>query len=101
MGRMTSDAGVVLLGQAGPRFALEDNFATVIADPRNGLLIPHSPASIFGAGILAVACGYEDADDLGQLCKGPAFKIACGRMPDTDNDFRWGPTDRPRVTGSG
>ena len=82
-GRITSDAGVMLLGQAERRLGLADKLAAVIADPRNPLLITHSLDSIFRARILAIACGYEDADDLDHLRKDPAFKLACGRLPDT------------------
>ena len=91
-GRITSDAGVMLLGQAECRLDLADKLAAVIADPRNPLLITHSLASIFRARILAIACGYEDADDLDHLRKDPAFKIACGRLPDTGNDLCSQPT---------
>jgi hypothetical protein len=91
-GRITSDAGVMLLGQAERRLGLADKLAAVIADPRNPLLITHSLASIFRARILAIACGYEDADDLDHLRKDPAFKIACGRLPDTGNDLCSHPT---------
>jgi hypothetical protein len=91
-GRITSDAGVMLLGQAERRLGLADNLAAVIADPRNPLLITHSLDSIFRARILAIACGYEDADDLDHLRKDPAFKIACGRLPYTGNDLCSQPT---------
>ncbi|WP_036285733.1 IS1380 family transposase [Methylocystis sp. ATCC 49242] len=91
-GRITSDAGVMLLGQAEHRPGLADKLAAVIADPRNPLLITHSLASIFLARILAIACGYEDADDLDHLRKDPVFKIACGRLPDTGNDLCSHPT---------
>jgi len=35
------------------------------------------------ARIFAISCGYEDADDLDFLRTDPAFKLACGRLPDT------------------
>jgi len=44
------------------------------------------------ARILAIACGYEDADDLDHLRKDPAFRLACGRLPDTGNDLCSQPT---------
>ena len=91
-GRITSDAGVMLLGQAERRLGLADKLAAVIADPRNPLLITHSLDSIFRARILAIACGYEDADDLDHLRKDPAFKLACGRLPDTGHDLCSQPT---------
>src|ERR1700720_2526823 len=91
-GRITSDAGVMLLGQAERRLGVADKFAAVIADPRNPLLITHSLGSIFRARILAIACGYEDADDLDRLRGDPAFKLACGRLPDTGTDLCSQPT---------
>jgi hypothetical protein len=80
-GRITSDAGVVLLGQAERRCGLADKLAAVIADPRNPLLITHPLGSILRTRILAIACGYEDADDLDHPRKDPAFKLACARLP--------------------
>ena len=91
-GRITSDSGVMLLGQAERRLGVADKLAAVIADPRNPLLITHSLGSIFRTRILAIACGYEDADDLDHLRKDPAFKLACGRLPDTGDDLCSQPT---------
>ena len=59
-----------------------DRLADLIADPRNPLFITHSVvAAILRACRLAIACGYEDADDLDHLQTDPAFKLACGRLP--------------------
>jgi hypothetical protein len=91
-GRISSDAGVMLLGQAERRLGVAGKLAAVVADPRNPLLITHSLDSIFRARILAIACGYEDADDLDRLRKDPAFKLACGRLPDTGDDLCSQPT---------
>ena len=33
---------------------------------------------------LAIAFGYEDANDLGVMRTDRVFKLACGRLPDTD-----------------
>ena len=59
----------------------------MIADPRNPLLITHSVEDILRARMLAIACGYEDADDLDHLRTDPGFKLACGRLPDTGDDL--------------
>jgi hypothetical protein len=91
-GRITSDAGVVLLGQAERRCGLAGKLAAVIADPRNPLLITHPLGSFFRTRILAIDCGYEDADDLDHLRTNPAFRLACGRLPDTGEDLCWQPT---------
>jgi hypothetical protein len=40
----------------------------------------------------AICCGYEDADDLDALRCDPAFKLACGRLPDRGRDLCSQPT---------
>jgi hypothetical protein len=42
--------------------------------------------------MFAIACGYEDANDLAHLRTDPAFKLACGRLPDTGRDLCSQPT---------
>ena len=47
---------------------------------------------MFRARMFAICCGYEDADDLDLLRSDPAFKLACGRLPDTGRDLCSQPT---------
>jgi len=49
-------------------------------------------ADILRARVLAIACGYPDADDLDDPRKDPAFKLACGRLPESGNDLASQPT---------
>src|SRR6266851_8394714 len=91
-GRITSDGGVVLLALADRRIGIVERLAVLIADPRDPTLITHSVASILRARILAIACGYEDANDLDRLRGDPAFKLACGRLPDSGGDLCSQPT---------
>ena len=58
----------------------------VASEPGNPLLVIHGAADILRARMLAIACGYEDADDLDHLRSDPGFKLACGRLPATGND---------------
>ena len=44
------------------------------------------------ARMFAICCGYEDADDLDVLRCDPAFKLACGRLPDNGRDLCSQPT---------
>jgi hypothetical protein len=37
--------------------------------------------------MLAIACGYEDADDLDHLRTDPGFRLTCGRLPDGGTDL--------------
>ena len=39
-----------------------------------------------------IACGYPDADDLDDLRRDPAFKLACGRLPESGDDLHSQPT---------
>ncbi|MCW3477464.1 IS1380 family transposase [Limobrevibacterium gyesilva] len=91
-GRITSDGGVMLLATAERHMGIAQRLAALIADPRDPLLVTHSVADILRARMLAIACGYEDADDLDHLRTDPGFKLACGRLPDTGNDLCSQPT---------
>src|SRR6202012_2719935 len=91
-GRLTSDGGVMLLAAAERRIGIADGLAALISGPRDPRLVTHSVADILRARILAIACGYEDADDLDHLRSDPAFKLACGRLPDTGRDLCSPPT---------
>src|SRR2546423_5154260 len=91
-GRLTSDGGVLLLAAAERRMGIAERLARLIADPRDPLLVTHSVADILRARMLAIACGYEDADDLDHLRTDPGFKLACGRLPDSGDDLCSQPT---------
>jgi hypothetical protein len=91
-GRITSDGGVMLLAAAERRMGIAQRLASLIADPRNPLLVTHSIPDILRARMLAIACGYEDADDLDDLRTDPGFKLACGRLPDSGDDLCSQPT---------
>ncbi len=91
-GRITSDGGVMLLAAAERRLGLAKRLASLIADPRNPLFVTHGVADILRARMLAIACGYEDADDLDHLRTDPGFKLACGRLPDSGRDLCSQPT---------
>jgi hypothetical protein len=90
-GRLTSDGGVLLLAAVERDLGIAERFAGLIADPRNPAFITHSVADILRARMLAIACGYEDADDLDYLRDDPGFKLACGRLPDSGANLccRW------------
>lgn len=91
-GRLTSDDGVALLAEAERRLGLADKLAAEIADGRDPAWVVHRLPDILRARILAIACGWEDADDLDTLRFDPAFKLACGRLPDSGRDLCSQPT---------
>jgi hypothetical protein len=91
-GRISSDGGVMLLAQAERRLGIADQLARVIPDERDADRVVHLLPDILRARIFAIACGYEDADDLDRLRFDPAFKLACGRLPDSDRNLCSQPT---------
>lgn len=91
-GRLSSDGGVLLLAQAARHLGIAAKLAAVIPDLRDPARITHPLADILLARILAIACGYADADDLDALRSDPAFKLACGRLPESGVDLMSQPT---------
>jgi Transposase DDE domain group 1 len=82
-GTLSSDGGVFLLAAADKRLGLIDALAQLIPDARDPSRITHEMAEILRARVFAIGCGYADADDLDDLRHDAAFKLACGRLPDS------------------
>ena len=91
-GRLTSNGGVMLLALAERRLGIAGRLARLIPDRRDPTRITHSVADMIRARLFAICCGYEDADDLDTLRSDPAFKLACGRLPDSGADLCSQPT---------
>ena len=91
-GRISSDGGVMLLSLAERRLGVAHRLAHCIPDRRDPLRIAHTISDMIRARIFAICCGYEDADDLDFLRCDPAFKLACGRLPDSGRDLCSQPT---------
>jgi hypothetical protein len=91
-GRISSDGGVMLLALAERRMGIADRLAAAITDRRDPTRIVHALSDILRARMLAIACGYEDADDLDHLRSDPALKLACGHLPDSGCDLCSQPT---------
>jgi hypothetical protein len=91
-GRISSDGGVMLLAQADRRLGIAERLAREIPDGRDPDRVTHLLPDILRARIFAIACGYEDADDLDRLRFDPAFELACGRLPNSGRDLCSQPT---------
>lgn len=81
-GALSSDGGVLLLREIERKAGLADVLASCLTDQRDPSRVVHSYASMIRARGLAIACGYEDCDDLDALRHDPALKIACERAPE-------------------
>ena len=91
-GEVSSDGGVFLLAAADKRLGLIDTLADLIPDARDPAQITHSMPDILRGRIFAIACGYPDGNDLDDLRHDPAFKMACGRLPESGVDLASQPT---------
>ena len=91
-GLISSDGGLVLLREAERSLGLAETLAGCIRDRRNSALIVHSLAAMLRFRMLAIACGYEDADDCDALRADPLFKLAVGQVPESGRDLCSQPT---------
>lgn len=91
-GRLTSDGGVLLLAQAEREMDICGQLGACIADPRDPSRITHKLDDILRARVLAIACGYEDANDLDALRDDPGFRVALGKLPGTGPGLASQPT---------
>jgi len=82
-GRLSSDAGVLLLRGVERKLGLAGRLASCIRDKRDPDLIEHSIEEMIKLRMFAIAAGYEDADDCDSLRHDPIFKMAVGRLPRT------------------
>ena len=75
-GRLTSDAGVLVLAEVDRRLGVSERLAGCIADPRAPERVRHTIAEMIRFRALLIAAGYPDADDCDGLRDDPAFKLA-------------------------
>ncbi len=91
-GRLSSDGGVLLLRGIERRLGISELLGSCMTDARDPASTIHSYADMIRARMFAIACGYEDCDDLDVLRFDPAFKLACGRLSETGDDLMSQPT---------
>ena len=87
-GSMTSDAGVLLLGETDRKLGLIEEAAGCIADPRSPLLITHQVRDMLRQRVYGLALGWEDLNDHGALRGDVAMQTAVG----VDRDVASAPT---------
>ena len=91
-GLISSDGGLVLLRETERRLGLAETLAGCIRDRRNQAQVVHTLAAMLRFRMLAIACGYEDADDCDALRADPLFKLASGHAPESGRDLCSQPT---------
>jgi len=86
-GSMSSDGGVLLLREIEQRLAIARTLASCLPDGRDPARVRHGYDEMIRARLFAIACGHEDCDDLDLLRFDPAFKLSCGRLPESGDDL--------------
>jgi hypothetical protein len=91
-GRLTTDAGALLLRELGRRLGLFEALDRAIPDPRWAPLVVHDQVTMLAQRITAIALGYEDLNDHHTLRSDPALQLAAGQVPDGDRALASPPT---------
>ena len=91
-GLISSGGSLVLLRGAERHLRLAETLAGGIRDRRSQAQEVHSLSAVLPFRMVAIACGYEDADECDALRADPLFKLASGRAPESGRDLCSQPT---------
>ncbi len=91
-GRLTSDAGGLLLREADRRLGLTPKLAACIPDPRDPLLVIHQQETMLAKRVFGIALGYEDLNDHDTLRTDPLFAVLANKKPEVDGPLASSPT---------
>jgi Transposase DDE domain group 1 len=79
-GRMTSDAGAMLLGATEKQLRMIERFASCFTDYRDADLVEHTVRGLVGQRVFGIALGYEDLIDHDQLRHDPVMAVLGGKL---------------------
>jgi len=79
-GKITSDAGGLLLGAAERAIGLVERFARCFTDSRSAELVEHTVSTMVGQRIFGIALGYEDIVDHDELRHDPILAVLAGKL---------------------
>jgi hypothetical protein len=88
----SSDGGAILLKAADRRLGLTAALASCLEDERQPGKVRHELDELLTQRIMAIACGYEDANDAARLASDPVHKLLVGRDPIDGEDLASQPT---------
>jgi hypothetical protein len=92
-GRLSSDAGIVLLKDIDEQLGLTRALAAVLSDPRDTHRIHFTPEDLLKQRVFQIAAGYEDANDANMLRDDPIFTLLLDRLPETGAPLASQPDD--------
>ena len=91
-GRLTSDAGALLLREADRRTGLIEALAACITDPRDPSKVQHDVRTLLAQRICGIAMGYEDGNDHQMLRHDPIMQMLAGVAPTPEEPLASPPT---------
>jgi Transposase DDE domain group 1 len=91
-GRLSSDAGLVLLKDIDEQLGLTRALAAALSDSRDARRIRFTPDDLLNQRLFQSAAGYEDANDANTLRHEPIFQLLLDRLPETGAPLASQPT---------
>jgi hypothetical protein len=88
----SSDGGAILLKAAERRLGLTSALAGCLRDDRQPGKVQHELSELITQRVMAIALGYEDANDAARLASDPIHKLLVGRDPLDGKDLASQPT---------
>jgi Transposase DDE domain group 1 len=88
----SSDGGAILLKAAERRLGLASALAACLRDDRQPGKVQHALSELITQRVMAIALGYEDANDAARLACDPIHKLLVGRDPLDGEDLASQPT---------
>ena len=88
----SSDGGAILLQAAERRLELTSALAGCLRDDRQTGKVQHELRELITQRVMAIALGYEDANDAARLAGDPIHKLLVGRDPIAGADLASQPT---------
>ncbi len=79
-GKISSNAGALLLGQLDRGLGLVRRFAGCFVDRRDPRFVEHTVETMVGQRIFGLALGYEDLNDHDELRRDPTFAVLAGKL---------------------
>ena len=79
-GKITSDAGALLLRASDQAIGLIDRFARCFTDRRSPELVEHTVATMIGQRVFGIALGYEDLVDHDELRHDPIMAVLADKL---------------------
>lgn len=85
-GRITSDAGIVLMAELDKKLKITARFADCFKDHRHLSYVNYSVHELLAQRVYGIVLGYEDVNDHEKLRYDPALAIALGKLNYIDSD---------------